>query len=131
MGIWEIEDGRLYLLDIEGRGRIFNRQRFHEGRLALRRRLRQSYITPQQNGHMLKSLKEECYEPYVLSMTGLFGSESKAFASWYTGILFVPHGRLIRYVHMGYASVFEMELRIEVTEGVVNGVSEIRNRVPK
>ncbi len=40
-------------------------------------------------------------------------------ALWFTGTLRVPQGEPLRYVHMGYGSVYEKELMISIKEGKV------------
>jgi hypothetical protein len=47
-------------------------------------------------------------------------------------VLIVPRGKMLEYVHMGYASVFEEELHITVERGAVTGrrVVDNRGRVP-
>jgi hypothetical protein len=54
-------------------------------------------------------------------------------ADWFSGLLNVPRGKMLEYVHMGYASVFEEELHITVERGVVTGrrVVDNRGRVPE
>ncbi|MFW9617512.1 hypothetical protein [Aquabacterium sp.] len=44
-------------------------------------------------------------------------------ADWFTGTLRVPQGSQLEYVHMGFGSVFERELRIDVEAGKVLGQS--------
>ena len=53
------------------------------------------------------------------------------FAHWFTGELRCTRGKLLKYVHGGYASSYEQDLFIEVVRGVVvaerlvvNGVAE-------
>lgn len=53
------------------------------------------------------------------------------FAHWYTGELRCTKGKLLRYVHGGYASSYEQDLFIEIVRGevvaerlVVNGIAE-------
>ena len=41
------------------------------------------------------------------------------FASWFTGTLQVPQGKLLEYIHMGYASIYEDELLLEFKRGVL------------
>ncbi len=55
----------------------------------------------------------------------------RVFAHWFSGTIRIPHGKRLRYVHMGYASTFERDLFLELDRGVVvgsrisqNGVSE-------
>ena len=40
---------------------------------------------------------------------------------WFTGILILPHGDLVDYVHMGYGSTFENYILLEVTSGKLTG----------
>jgi len=40
------------------------------------------------------------------------------FASWYSGDLISPQGRLIQYVHMGYSSIYERELQCKIENGL-------------
>ena len=40
-------------------------------------------------------------------------------ANWFTGVLKIPEGKLVKYVHMGFESIHEKEKRIEIVEGVV------------
>ena len=54
-------------------------------------------------------------------------------ADWFSGVLMVPRGKMLEYVHMGYLSVFEEELHIRIKRGVVTErrVVDNRGRVPK
>ena len=36
---------------------------------------------------------------------------------WFSGLLVIPHGKLINYVHMGYASTYENYLLLEMENG--------------
>lgn len=40
-------------------------------------------------------------------------------ATWYSGVLTIPQGKMLEYVHMGYASRYERYLRITVEKGKV------------
>lgn len=40
-------------------------------------------------------------------------------AKWFTGTLKLPLGNLLEYVHMGFASFYEDELRLTVERGVL------------
>lgn len=37
---------------------------------------------------------------------------------WVSGLLVLPHGKMVEYVHMGYASVYEHYLLLEIDKGV-------------
>jgi hypothetical protein len=47
------------------------------------------------------------------------GYDSRVFAHWYSGVLSIPQGDLVEYVHMGFASVYERDLLIAVEQGVI------------
>lgn len=49
----------------------------------------------------------------------------RVFEHWYIGLLRIPEGRELEYVHAGYASVHERDQLIRVVRGVVVDV-EIR-----
>lgn len=49
-------------------------------------------------------------------------------ADWWSGILCIPRGALLEYVHMGFESAYEREQLVEVREGMVVGSREIDNR---
>lgn len=47
----------------------------------------------------------------------------RVFAHWYSGEIRIPEGRMLRYVHAGYASVFERDLILEMERGLVAKVT--------
>jgi len=56
----------------------------------------------------------------VVTLGSLFpGYDSRVFAHWYSGVLSIPQGDLVEYVHMGFASVYERDLLISVEQGVI------------
>jgi hypothetical protein len=57
----------------------------------------------------------------------LDGSEPLV-ADWFTGVLRVPRGDQLSYVHMGFGTVFEMEIHIKIENGVVAASRTIDNR---
>jgi hypothetical protein len=50
----------------------------------------------------------------------------RLFAHWYSGTIRIPQGERLEYVHMGYHSIFERDLLLDVERGVVKG-SRIRH----
>ena len=129
-GEWEITENRLYLTKISGNGVIKNQEKYRVGRLDLRKQLKEGKITPQQNGHMLKKLESDCFEEIELSVKNLFNSEEKILADWYTGLISCPYGDIIKYVHMGYGSLYSNELLFNINDGIVVDVKEITNQLP-
>ena len=52
-------------------------------------------------------------------------------ADWFTGILRVPEGELLHYVHMGFGSVYEKEIHVKIEKGRVIATKTIDNRDKK
>ena len=52
-------------------------------------------------------------------LESLFPGQHTVLAEWYTGHLIVPDGKLIRYVHMGYASLYKKYIAFRVERGTV------------
>ena len=50
------------------------------------------------------------------------------FAGWFSGLLLVPLGRHLQYLHLGYESRFERYLLLTVESGVVINRRESRER---
>ena len=57
----------------------------------------------------------------------LVGNEP-ILASWFSGVLRIPRGKLLRYVHMGFESVYEQELHIKIENGQVRHARLIDNQ---
>ncbi len=55
----------------------------------------------------------------------LFPNQEKVFAEWFSGVLRVPYGEMIRYVHQGYASIYEKELYLRFVNGKYVSYREI------
>jgi hypothetical protein len=64
------------------------------------------------------------------SLSTIFPNASrKTFARWYSGTLRIPKGRQLKYIHMGYGSIFEYDLFLEVLQGRVVATRLHRNEV--
>lgn len=57
----------------------------------------------------------------------LFPDQRTVFAEWFSGDIRVVMGKEIQYVHMGYESIFEKELILQIENGVVKNQKEILN----
>ena len=59
----------------------------------------------------------------------LFPGKTKPMkADWFTGTLRIPRGKPIRYVHMGYQTVYEEEVHLRIEAGKVADRQRIDNR---
>jgi len=45
-------------------------------------------------------------------------SPEPLFADWFSGVLRIPRGEMLMYVHMGFGSVYAQELHIKIKDGV-------------
>lgn len=83
-----------------------------------------------------------CWRGYVgsweikdnrLYLTGVSGrlalvGDEPLFADWVSRTLVVTRGEMIRYVHMGFASLYEEEIHLTVEHGVITRTETIDNR---
>ena len=67
---------------------------------------------------------------YLRRLVGRFRlrSNEPIFADWFSGMLRIPRGECLQYVHMGFGSIFEEELHIKIEKGVVTSSKVIDNR---
>ena len=57
------------------------------------------------------------------------GYPERVFAHWYSGRIRVPRGKLLKYVHAGYASIYERDLLLDFERGVLVASMEKHNGV--
>ncbi len=75
---------------------------------------RQLYLTKLETEACSEKTKKD------ISLTALFPDRSQPIlADWYSGDLVLPQGKMLEYVHMGYASRYEKYLIVKVVEGKV------------
>jgi hypothetical protein len=69
---------------------------------------------------------------YLVDIYGRFKvKESPIFADWFTGVISIPQGEVLHYIHMGFATVYEREQHIKIENGVVVESKVIDNRNKK
>lgn len=58
---------------------------------------------------------------YLRSLEGRYRvtSHEPILAEWYSGLLRVPQGKLLEYVHFEFGSVYETELFLDIEDGIV------------
>jgi hypothetical protein len=70
---------------------------------------------------------------YLIGLRGQFmlvGNEP-LLADWFSGVIRIPRGKMLHYVHMGFGSVYEQELHIKIEQGRVVRSRLIDNRGKK
>jgi hypothetical protein len=67
---------------------------------------------------------------YLTALRGRFKlrGEGPILADWFSGVLRIPKGKILSYVHMGFGSVYEQETHVQVQKGIVTSVRVIDNR---
>ncbi len=79
------------------------------------------YLTALQEGSCARN-------PPSIPLSVVFKNQQPPIkATWYTGEIRIPKGELLRYVHMGFASIYEKETRIHIRQGKVIQEEEIDN----
>src|SRR6267154_322237 len=53
------------------------------------------------------------------AMSDFFPGQKQVVASWFTGHIIIPRGKVVNYVHMGHASTYENYIILRVEKGVV------------
>ncbi|XHS79822.1 hypothetical protein ACFJGW_07530 [Burkholderiaceae bacterium UC74_6] len=70
---------------------------------------------------LVKLVANPCDErPKEIPLATFFpGNEGPVTATWYTGELVLPRGKLVQYRHLGYASRYERYVILSVQNGLV------------
>jgi hypothetical protein len=73
------------------------------------------------NGRLyLIDLSGEFVDGSLVNLEAIFpGYPERVFAHWYSGVLRIPQGELIKYVHMGFGSTYESDLFLSINKGHV------------
>lgn len=55
-----------------------------------------------------------------MTLTDLFPQHSgKVLADWFSGKVELPTGKLLHYIHLGYASIYEKDIILKFRNGVL------------
>ena len=67
---------------------------------------------------------------YLNKLIGKYRLESPVPipADWFSGVLRIPRGEVLHYVHMGFGTVYEEELHVKIDKGSVVDTRLIDNR---
>ena len=55
------------------------------------------------------------------------GFPDRVFAHWYSGTLRIPEGKMLEYVHQGYGSTYERDIKIKISRGCVTDLEVVTN----
>lgn len=54
---------------------------------------------------------------WISVLNRVFPEQKQIKVDWLTGLLVIPNGKLVNYVHMGYASTYENYILLEIDKG--------------
>jgi hypothetical protein len=76
--------------------------------------------------------KISCDKLYLMSIEGKYNlsDNQPIFAYWFSGLLKIQQGEILKYIHCGYASTYERELHITVEKGLVTEMFNFKNQKP-
>lgn len=127
MAEWAVDEDKLFLTSIEGKAEVTDLEAWRKERLALRKRLKQGEISPKENGHLLKEHYKRLTTERQVDLEFLFGSSEPVHATWYSGIIRIPTGNMIKYVHMDYFSEYDRNLFLSFKKGMLLSAREEEN----
>jgi hypothetical protein len=127
LGAWEVTDDKLFLKEISGVADVTNLMKYKAGEFQLKKLLMQGEITSKQHGNLLEKLREEVTEHKEIDIQFLYQTNAPVFADWFTGVIRVPMGEMLEYVHMDYYSVFEEDMFLEFIKGILIKTQVVNN----
>ena len=65
---------------------------------------------------------------WISAFKQVFPDGKKVKIDWYTGILILPHGKMVEYVHMGYASTYSKYWLLEIESGNFNEARKYKTK---
>lgn len=90
---------------------------------ALTRAYVGSWLIEDQRLYLI-GLKANLLDGTIADLSTVFsGSEGRIFADWYSGTLRSPSGKLLKYEHNSFRSVYEEDLLIEGQQGIVTDIT--------
>ena len=130
LGKWEIKDDKLFLKEIAGTADVTDLTKYKAGKLQLKKLLKLGEINAKQYGKLLEKLRKEFTEQKEINIQFLYQTNDPVFADWFTGVIRVPMGEMLQYVHMDYYSVFEEDMFLEFLKGILINQQVVKNKRP-
>jgi hypothetical protein len=70
--------------------------------------------------YLVKVVAGDCSaDPAEIDVTSIFRKNLPVEATWYSGTLRIPRGRLLKFINAGYASVYEEEILLTIDRGML------------
>ncbi len=67
---------------------------------------------------------------YLIGLRGRFQlqGDEPLLADWFSGFICIPQGVILKYVHMGFDTLYEREIHVEIQQGQIVASRVIDNR---
>ncbi|NQY30055.1 MAG: hypothetical protein HRT69_11360 [Flavobacteriaceae bacterium] len=88
----------------------------------------QLYVTDITRPKYQKDSEGHYEEKWISIYRMIFRTSEKVKIDWYTGILILPHGKMVNYVHLGYASTYSKYWLLEINNGDFNEARKYKNK---
>ena len=85
------------------------------------------YLIDIESPSQIRSKKGNDSDEPISAMQKLFPGQSKVFAHWVNGTLKIQFGELLKYIHMGYESIYETNIYLKFENGVMIEEKTIKN----
>jgi len=125
---WVLVENKLYLTGVEGSAYITDLVSYREEKLRLGELLKRGEIDSAQNEKLLNEIKESLTVEKEIDLEFLFKTTEPVFADWVSGTIRVPIGKMIKYIHMGYESVYQKDMFLTLTNGILKETKIVKNR---
>ena len=73
-------------------------------------------------------IKTQEKEYQGIDMNYFFPNQKIVFADWFSGELRIPEGKIVKYIHMGYESLYEKDLLLKIENGNVVDRVVVKNK---
>lgn len=73
-----------------------------------------------------KAHVEDFETEFYSAMSKVFPGEQRVLATWFTGHIVVPRGKLVEYVHLGYASTYKRYTILTIQRGLVTNRRDMK-----
>ncbi|MBN1184074.1 MAG: hypothetical protein JXB49_17400 [Bacteroidales bacterium] len=128
LATWKIEEDMLYLTGVSGTAEVTDNLRYREEKLRLRPMVKSGEISPMENGRLLREARYKLTETREIDLEFLFGTKDAVPATWITGTIRIPRGKLLEYIHAGYESIFEEDMFLTFSAGRVTDKKIVKNQ---
>lgn len=125
---WAIVGDKLYLTGVEGSAFVTDLLSYMNEKLRIEELMERGETDPALKDKLLDEIRASLTVERDIDLKFLFGTAEPVFAGWVSGTLRVPMGKMLRYVHLGYESVYLKDMFLSFANGILKETRTVRNR---